>query len=121
MRAITYTRPLPINHPEALIAMELPDPTPKPWDLLVRVEAVSVNPVDVKIRAGVEPESPRVLGWDAVGTVEAMGDEVSGFSLGDRVWYAGDLNRPGSNAELQAVAQTVYSTPAFNGISPLND
>jgi len=82
MRAVVYKDPLPIDHPEALVDLELPDPTPGDHDLLVRVEAVSVNPVDVKTRAGVAPEGPRVLGWDAVGLVESMGDAVRKSPLG---------------------------------------
>ncbi|PRQ09100.1 zinc-binding alcohol dehydrogenase family protein [Enhygromyxa salina] len=103
MQAVAYKQSLPIDHPESLVDLELPDPAPGARQLLVRVEAVSVNPVDVKIRAGVEPDGPRVLGWDAVGVVEAMGDEARGFSIGDRVWYAGALNEAGCNAELQTV------------------
>lgn len=109
MRAVAYAQSLPIDHPEALLDQELPEPTPRRSDLLVRVEAVSVNPVDTKIRAGVQPDGPRVLGWDAVGTVEAVGEDVAGFTVGDRVWYAGDLNRPGSNAQLQCVDARIVS------------
>lgn len=109
MRAVVYKEPLPSEHPEALVDIELPTPAPLAHDLVVRVEAVSVNPVDVKIRSGVQPEGPRVLGWDAVGTVEAVGKEVRGFGEGDRVWYAGALNRPGSNAELQTVDARIAS------------
>ncbi|NWP98982.1 alcohol dehydrogenase catalytic domain-containing protein, partial [Escherichia coli] len=70
-------------------------------DILVAVEAISVNPVDTKIRANVSPDNGyKVIGWDAVGTVKAVGDKVSLFNVGDRVFYAGDLTRQGSNAEL---------------------
>ncbi|MCO4747154.1 MAG: zinc-binding alcohol dehydrogenase family protein [Proteobacteria bacterium] len=103
MRAVIYKESLPIDHPEALLDAELPEPSPGPMDLLVRVEAVSVNPVDTKVRAGMPPEGARVLGWDAVGTVEALGERVTGFELGQRVWYAGELPKPGSNSELQCV------------------
>ncbi len=103
MRAVVYKESQPIEHPEALVDLELPDPEPGPGDLRVRVEAVSVNPVDYKIRQLVQPAGPRVLGWDAVGRVESVGKDARGFSIGDRVWYAGDLQRPGSNAELQCV------------------
>lgn len=109
VRAVTYDRPLPIDHPEALVDTQLPDPTPGPHDLLVRVHAVSVNPVDTKIRANVHPEAPRVLGWDAVGTVVSMGEAARGFAKGDRVWYAGALDRPGSNSELQCVDARIAS------------
>jgi len=106
MKAIGARQYLPVSHPECLVAFESPLPKPGPFDLLVRVRAVAVNPVDTKIRAslGSQPmESPRILGWDAAGVVESMGDEVKGFSPGDEVFYAGDLTRPGCNAELQLV------------------
>lgn len=109
MRAVVYKETLPIDHPEVLVDIELADPEPRGGELLVRVEAVSVNPVDVKIRVGVEPDGPRVLGWDAVGVIEALGDDVTGFSVGDRVWYAGELNKAGSNAELQTVDARIAS------------
>ncbi|HUD42578.1 MAG TPA: zinc-binding alcohol dehydrogenase family protein [Dokdonella sp.] len=105
MKAIALTRYLPIDDPESLVDVDLPDPTPDRHDLLVRVEAVSVNPVDTKLRAPkaqVESE-PRVLGFDAAGTVVAVGADVSGFKPGDAVYYAGDVTRPGSNAQLQRV------------------
>lgn len=125
MRAIAYTANLPVDHPEALVDVVLDDPKPGAYDLLVRIEAVSVNPVDHKVRLGFPTEGPRVLGWDAVGTVEAMGASVVGFSVGDRVWYAGDLTRPGSNAELQCVDARIAShapsslTPAEAAALPL--
>lgn len=89
-----------------LEVLDLPRPLPGPRDLLVEIAAVSVNPVDTKIRksrSGQRPDAPVVLGWDAVGVVVEMGAEVSGFAVGDRVYYAGDITRPGSNAELQCV------------------
>ena len=105
MKAVGYLQSLPITHPESLIDLELPAPVPGPLDLLVRVAAVSVNPVDTKVRLGRAPQAglPEVLGWDAVGTVEALGKDVTGFAIGDRVYYAGAINRPGSNAELHLV------------------
>ncbi|MET0423501.1 MAG: alcohol dehydrogenase catalytic domain-containing protein [Actinoplanes sp.] len=87
-----------------LTDLELPDPRPGPHDLLVRVEAVSVNPVDVKSRGGAQP---RILGYDAAGVVESAGPAVTRFRAGDEVYYAGDLHRPGSNAELQAVDERI--------------
>lgn len=110
MRAVAAPRGLPVTDPQALVDVEVPVPQLSPHDLLVRVEAVSVNPVDVKVRASLPqlPE-PRILGWDAAGTVEALGPEVEGFSVGDRVWYAGDLQRAGSNAEFQAVDARIVS------------
>ncbi|HBH72644.1 MAG TPA: zinc-binding alcohol dehydrogenase family protein [Synechococcales bacterium UBA10510] len=91
--------------PEYLVDIELPDPSPGADDLLVRVEAVAVNPVDVKVRRRElpPPGAWRLLGWDAVGRVEALGQRAGGFAVGDRVWYAGPLNRAGCNAELQLV------------------
>lgn len=105
MKAIGYLQSLPVDHPESLVDLVLPAPVPGPRDLLVRVSAVSVNPVDTKVRRSREPQpgQPEVLGWDAVGTVEAIGEAVEGLAVGDRVYYAGAINRPGSNAELQLV------------------
>ncbi|MEW9573589.1 zinc-binding alcohol dehydrogenase family protein [Rhodanobacter sp. Si-c] len=105
MKAVALTRYLPIDDPESLVDVELSKPVPGAHDLLVRVEAVSVNPVDTKIRAP-KPQvetQPKVLGYDAAGVVEAAGAGVQGFKPGDRVYYAGDVIRPGSNAEFQLV------------------
>jgi NADPH2:quinone reductase len=105
MKAIALTRYLPIDDPQSLIDVELPQPTAGEHDLLVRVEAVSVNPVDTKVRSP-KPQvevQPKVLGYDAAGTVEALGAAVTGFQRGDRVYYAGDITRPGSNAQFQRV------------------
>jgi len=109
MKAVAYTRSLPITDPASLVDVELPDPpAPTGRDLLVRVEAVSVNPVDTKIRQRVDPEGqPKVLGWDAVGTVIAVGPEARLFAPGDAVYYAGAIDRPGSNAELQLVDERI--------------
>ncbi len=105
MKAVALTRYLPIDDPASLVDTELPTPVPGAHDLLVRVEAVSVNPVDTKIRAP-KPQAeaqPKVLGYDAAGVVEAIGAGVQGFRPGDRVYYAGDVTRAGSNAEFQLV------------------
>lgn len=109
MQAIALTRKLPLDHPQCFEAIELPDPVPGLRDLLVRVKAVAVNPVDYKQRqARKDDEStPRILGWDAAGVVEAVGDEVRMFRPGDPVFYAGDVTRPGSNAELQLVDERI--------------
>lgn len=109
MKAIALTHYLPSDHPHCFIEAELPDPTPGPRDLLVRLSATSVNPVDTKVRAPKEKveSSPRVLGWDAVGDVVAVGSEVTLFKAGDRVWYAGDISRPGSNSALQLVDERI--------------
>lgn len=109
MRAVVYQQSLPIEDSASLVDVELPDPAPGPRDVLVRVQAVSVNPVDTKIRRHVAPTEPRVLGWDAVGTVEATGEAVTRFSPGQRVWYAGALERPGANSELHCVDERLVS------------
>src|SRR5437660_10341913 len=88
----------------SLTDIELPKPVPGPRDLLVKVEAVSVNPVDTKRRMdGAKDDKPRVLGWDAVGTVVAVGGQVSLFSEGDAVFYAGDVTRAGCDSEFHVV------------------
>jgi zinc-binding alcohol dehydrogenase family protein len=109
MKAVGYFRPLPVTDDQALIELELPTPSLRPRDLLVRVRAVSVNPVDVKQRAAAVPPAgtARVLGFDAAGVVEAVGAEATLFKPGDAVFYAGALDRPGSNAELQAVDERI--------------
>jgi zinc-binding alcohol dehydrogenase family protein len=105
MKAIGFYKSKPIVDSDSLVDIELPDPTPGGFDLLVEVKAISVNPVDVKVRASATPAEgqPRVLGWDAAGIVCAVGEKVTRFAPGDRVWYAGDLTRQGSNAQLQLV------------------
>jgi zinc-binding alcohol dehydrogenase family protein len=105
MKAVGYVTSRPIHEAGALQDLDLPKPTPGPQDLLVKVEAISVNPVDYKIRRSRsgKKDAPVILGWDAVGTVEAIGSAVTFFKPGDAVFYAGDLNRAGSNAEYQVV------------------
>ena len=105
MKAIGYTRSLPIDDPQSLVDIELPQPTAAGHDLLVRIKAIAVNPVDYKVRQRSAPEddSYKVLGWDVVGEVVATGDAVTRFEPGDSVYYAGDLNRQGGNAEYQLV------------------
>src|SRR5258706_11402240 len=109
MKAVALTRYLPIDDPASLVDADLPEPVASGHDLLVRVEAVSVNPVDTKVRAPkaqVEAR-PKVLGWDAAGTVVAVGDKARLFKPGDAVYYAGDITRPGSNAQLQLVDERI--------------
>ena len=105
MKAVGYQTPGALDRPEALIDIDLPMPAPGPQDLLVRVAAVSVNPVDTKVRkrATPAPGQWQVLGYDAVGTVTATGAAVQGFAPGDRVFYAGDITRPGANSEFHLV------------------
>ncbi len=109
MKAIGYFTPQSIDQQDALIDMELPTPVAAGRDLLIRVEAISVNPVDTKVRASAEPEKgePKILGWDAVGEVVAVGETTEHFQVGDRVWYAGDITRQGSNAEYQLVDERI--------------
>ena len=105
MKAIALTHYLPIDDPQSLLDVELPTPVATGHDVLVRVEAISVNPVDTKIRSP-KPQveaQPKVLGYDAAGVVEAIGADVSLFRPGDEVYYAGDVTRPGSNAQFQLV------------------
>jgi len=109
MKAIGYYQSLPIDNAESLQDIELPAPVAGTRDLLVRVKAVSVNPVDTKVRKNAAPEAgqAKVLGWDAVGIVEAIGSEVQNFKVGDRVYYAGSIIRPGANSELHAVDERI--------------
>ncbi|MDH4560108.1 zinc-binding alcohol dehydrogenase family protein [Pseudomonas sp. BN411] len=109
MKAVAYFQNLPIDNPESLQDIVLPEPQPGPRDLLVEVRAISVNPVDTKIRRNAAPEAgqPKVLGWDVAGVVKAVGSEVTLFQPGDRVFYAGDLTRPGGNAELHRVDERI--------------
>lgn len=109
MRAVGYRENLPIAAEAALVDVELPKPVPTGRDLLVEVRAVSVNPVDVKVRASAPPEpgAVKVIGWDAAGVVVAAGPEARLFKPGDAVFYAGAINRPGSNAEFQLVDERI--------------
>jgi len=109
MKAVGFRTPSEAGAYNALIDFELSAPVPGPRDLLVRVKAVSVNPADVKVRqrAQVAAGETRILGFDAAGVVEAIGDEVTLFGVGDEVFYAGDITRPGSNTELQAVDERI--------------
>ena len=105
MKAVAYTQSLPINDPLSLQDVQLCEPTPGPHDLLVEVRAIAVNPVDTKIRRNVAPEAgqTKVLGWDVAGVVRAVGSAVSLFKVGDEVFYAGALQRPGGNSERHLV------------------
>ena len=108
MKAIVYTQHgLPIDDPRSLIDVDMPQPEPGPRDLLVEVRAVSVNPVDTKVRKGTAVTMPRVLGWDAAGVVRAVGDHVTMFKPGDEVFYAGSIVRPGSYSELHLVDERI--------------
>src|SRR4051812_22459879 len=109
MKAIGLTRYLPISDPESLVDIELDKPAPTGRDLLVKVEAIAVNPVDTKVRAPKDKveETPRVLGWDAAGVVEAVGPEVTLFKVGDPVYYAGDITRQGANSEFHLIDERI--------------
>lgn len=108
MKAIGYTEAGPISAENALIEFDTEMPQPGPNDLLVEVRGVSVNPVDVKVRAGMEPEhGPRILGFDAAGVVKAVGAETTRFQPGDKVFYAGDITRPGTNAAFHGVDERI--------------
>lgn len=109
MKAIGYTQSLPIHNHAALNDIELPQPMASGRDLLVKISAIAVNPVDYKIRQNVAPAdgNNKVLGWDAVGEVVATGESVTQFNPGDKVYYAGDLSRQGSNAEYQLVDERI--------------
>ena len=109
MRAIGFQQPGSIDRDEALVNIELPTPTPTGRDILVEVKAISVNPVDVKVRRSAQPEPGdwKVLGWDAAGIVTAVGAEATLFQPGDAVWYAGAIGRPGTNAEYHLVDERI--------------
>lgn len=111
MKAVGYETYLPLTDTKALMDIELPRPRASGADILVEVEAVSVNPVDTKIRRRVQPESGQygVLGWDASGTVVETGSDVSHFAVGDKVWYAGVVNRPGTNAQYHLVNENIVA------------
>jgi NADPH2:quinone reductase len=118
MKAIGFVQSLPITSEKSFFEFEAEKPTPAGYDLLVKISAISVNPVDFKIRQNSAKDttldSPKIIGWDAVGTVEAVGDKSSRFQVGDEVYYAGDLTRSGCNAEYQLIDERIV------GIKPKN-
>ena len=109
MKAVGYLTPGPIDRDDALIDVELDRPSPSGHDILVQVQAISVNPVDYKIRQNrpADGDAPAILGWDAVGEVVEIGDAVTGFKVGDAVWYAGAIDRQGTNAEFHLVDERI--------------
>ncbi len=109
MKAVGFYKYLPVEEPESLIDLELPKPKATGHDLLVKVKAVSVNPVDIKQRAARNQaeKEPRILGWDAAGIVEEIGSEVSLFGIGDEVFYAGSITRPGCDSEYHLVDERI--------------
>jgi NADPH:quinone reductase len=109
MIAVGYQQPGTIDREQSLVDIELPTPTPTGQDLLVEIKAVSVNPVDTKVRRTAQPEAGlwKVLGWDAAGVVRATGPDVTLFKPGDEVFYAGAIDRPGTNAEYHLVDERI--------------
>ena len=111
MKAVGYNQSLPISEDASLIDAEIPDPEPSGRDLLVQVQAISVNPVDTKVRmrSAPPPGQLKVLGWDAAGIVLKTGPDVELFEPGDEVWYAGSIVRPGANSELHLADERIVS------------
>jgi len=110
MRAVGYRKSLPIEDPQSLLDLEIDKPAPQGRDLLVQVKAISVNPVDYKVRKRAEPkegEPAKILGYDATGVVAATGPDVTLFKPGDEVWYAGSIIRPGTNSEFHLVDERI--------------
>src|SRR5262245_52645802 len=109
MRAVGYQKSLPIEDESALVDIDLPTPEPKGRDLLVGIRAVSVNPIDTKVRkrADAAAGSWKVLGFDAAGVVKATGSEANAFKAGDEVFYAGSIGRQGTNSELHLVDERI--------------
>ncbi|GGG26118.1 NADPH:quinone reductase [Paenibacillus abyssi] len=109
MKAVGLHRYLPIEHPESLLDVQVQKPAPQGRDLLVQVKAISVNPVDTKVRSPKErtEASPRILGWDVAGVVEAVGEACSLFKPGDEVFYAGSITRAGGNSEFHLVDERI--------------
>ena len=105
MQAIGYSGQKSLDERDAFVLSESATPIPQGRDLLVRIKAIAINPVDSKIRqrASTVQHPPLILGWDASGMVEAIGDEVTEYRVGDEVFYAGDMTRPGCYASHQLV------------------
>ena len=118
MKAIGFKQSLPISEENSFIAFETEKPEAKGYDLLVKISAISVNPVDYKIRQNAAKdkvlETPKIIGWDACGTVEAVGETTTKFKVGDAVYYAGDLNRSGSNAQYQLIDERIVGRKPGN-------
>ena len=118
MKAIGFKTSLPITDEESFISFETEIPIPTGFDILVKVQATAVNPVDYKVRQNSTKDTvleiPKIIGWDAVGVVEEVGEQASKFKVGDSVFYAGDITRSGSNAEFQLIDERIV------GIKPKN-
>ncbi|QBJ63700.1 zinc-binding alcohol dehydrogenase family protein [Pseudoalteromonas sp. DL-6] len=113
MKAIGFTQSLPVSDPHSLHVFDADYPKSASNDVIVKISAVSINPADAKIRIRAAKNTtldiPRIAGYDAVGTIVGLGDEVKNFALGDRVYYAGDVSRQGSNAEYQVVDSRIIA------------
>jgi NADPH2:quinone reductase len=111
MKAVGYNTKGPIDRDDALLDFTLPKPVPGDHDLMVEIAAIGVNPVDCKIRSNGAPAAgqTKILGWDAAGTIVETGSQVQGFEIGDRVYYAGDVSRPGANSEYHLVDARIAS------------
>ncbi len=109
MRAVGYTHSLPVDDPRVLDDLDIEKPAPQGRDLLVEIKAVSVNPVDTKVRKRVDPKggAPKILGYDAAGIVAAVGADATLFQPGDHVFYAGSIVRSGTNAEFHLVDERI--------------
>lgn len=116
MKAIGVVQARPTDDPDCFVAFETPTPSPGSRDLLVRIDAVSVNPVDYKVRRAITKPlaQPKIIGWDACGVVEAVGEDVRHYRPGDQVMYAGALDRPGSYAEYQLVDERIVGRKPLN-------
>jgi len=115
VKAVGIVNYLPIENDNAFVDFDAVKTEPSGHDILVSIRSIAVNPVDVKVRAGLgnQPETedpPRIIGWDASGVVEAIGSDASLFSPGDEVFYAGDITRPGSNSEYHLVDERIVGT-----------
>ncbi|WP_341529536.1 zinc-binding alcohol dehydrogenase family protein [Nostoc sp. UHCC 0302] len=116
MKAIATYEYRETSNPDCFTEIDIEIPQPSGRDLLVRVKAISVNPVDYKVRSSIKEKqtTPRILGWDAAGIVEAVGNEVTLFKPGDQVYYAGSITRPGSNSEYQLVDERIVGKKPIN-------
>jgi NADPH:quinone reductase len=111
MKAIGFKTSLPISAADSFIEFEAEPLKATGRNMLVKIAAIGVNPVDFKIRQNSAKdkvlEVPKIIGWDAVGIVAEVGDEVTLFKKGDEVYYAGDITKSGCNAEYQLVDERI--------------
>jgi NADPH2:quinone reductase len=118
MKAVGFKTSLPITDPNSFLDVDIEKPVPAGYDLLVKIQAVSVNPVDYKVRQNSAKDTvldtPKIIGWDAVGTVESVGENVTLFNPGDAVYYAGDITKSGSYAEYQLIDERLVGKKPAN-------